>query len=696
MNRWLLAAILSSAVIPSAAQLVLVQSRSVAHDARAASVEPDVLLDAPAPAEGEAPPPARLPDRISGVRGVARAGEASVRPVLLASESRRAPAEVRGVDLAGTRLSAISSSGAVIAGRIDDLAARPRTLALGEELARTLRARPGHRVRVLAVSSAGGTTRFLRCTLTVVAVLRSGLGRFDSTVALASLDGARNLCGSPEPGVVVEAWLRAPRTPADAVGLVTGPAAPGVRARHRSERDWPREDAVADGGAARSSILPALVVVFLVVPCCWRRRRVSYGRFLSTLAPVSGLAVVVSMAAAIGTAAIAADPAVAVPFSVRTDLGRLFLAVAFGLLMSHVLIDRLGGVTALVALAVVAALATSGPASSGVVASASRRAAVRLVSAARSTAAMTASGPVVAVAQRGGEATTVELVGVDPGQARTVKLLRVLTGGRAIRLRPPGTERPRPWASGSIAFADLLDQLATHGTSGVASPERAEAPREGPPPLVVLGDVAARAVGAKVGDLVTLTAMPDGVSTGDAVTEEAVDPPLPVTFRVAAVARLGLRSVDRGLAIADTWQVEALGGETASRRRGAAGALRPGDAPATAAAPFAGRARRLAVAAALQVSIVAFLLGGLAAGGRRRRPGIVAAWIAAGTAVGVMLGYSEAASGMIAIADTASYEALPEGQYSMVDVLIIWAFLPGMVVAIAGLAGYISARKKTV
>lgn len=697
MNKWLLAAIVSSIVVPPAAMLVAGSWGLEPARERARGALSDLLVDDPG-RESLAPDASALRRRAETIGGVDRTNELLAQPVLIEAGRKRRVVRLLGLDPTPWRLDRLRPL--VEAGEVDPIGDEQRlAIALGAGAAEALGVRPGREVRLLGLSFGGQALGFRRRSAKVTAVLRSGLDRFDGTAGVGHIELARALHGAKSGVNGLEAWFAWPPPPNETRRRLAAADLGDLRARPWSELDHPREDRVADLALARSFLFVALVVALLAVPLCGLGPARPYHRYLERVAPVSGISLILSLLAASLTAWLAVEVSAPFPWDVRTDLGRLFLAVSIGLLIAPILLGHLRGTLAAAALAILIAIVSIEPAANAVMASASARTAERLGNATRSLATLASSGPVVAAAWRGAEVVPLELAGLDPAEPRAAKLLRVLTEGREVRLRPEGAQRPRPWSAGGEPFDELLDRLATSGSAiegAGAAPEvepehgaEAGADRADPgePAPLVLGALAAERLGVEAGDLVRLTAAPAEVAP-----DGTVDPPQPVTFRVAALSRLGLRSVDERLALADTWQVEALGGETGGEARERLVSL----AEVTSGRAFGERARRASMAALLQAALVAFFLGGAVASGwrERRRPGALLLWLAAGLGAGLMMGYGEAVSGMVQIGDETIYQALPRGRGQLGDLLSPWAAIPGLAAAALGVVGFFRRRKR--
>lgn len=692
MKRFLLALIITSAVIPSGALLVVGHAQFVEQRERISSGVPGLVVDRPGTAEGADLLPVAT-EELEELRGISWTSELLTQPAMIESEQGRRIVQLMGVEPNERRLARLATIRS--AGQVENLDSLG--IALGDTVASSLGIELGDEVRALGLDPGPQALGFRKRTFQVVALLHSGMTRFDESAAVTTLDAARTLRGRARAVTGLEAWFDSPLPPILAREQAALKTLPDHRARYREQRDWPRVDRVAGVGLARSTLVVAFLIAFLAASLCGVTDRTSYLQYLARYAPAAGLSLTLALLASVGTAALALEPHLAIPLEVRRDLGRLFLAISMGLLLSPLLFGRMRGLVSLVVLSVVVTFATSEPAANGLAASASTRNAVRLTDAARSASSLVDRGSLPAVLWSGSEVVPIDLVGLDPERPQVEKLLRVLTEGADVSLRPEGVKRPPPWRAGGGSFGDLLDLLATKGTAaenrernpdGVA-PEKGIPPA--PPPLVI-GKLVARQLGVSEGELVQLTAVPPGVSLA-----EDVIPHPPVTFRVAALARLGLTSVDRSLALADLWQVDAVGGAPGrGEGRGVApAALQPrGDAVDAAAAPFARRARQVSIATALQISIVCLLLGGLASKAGRR-PWELVVWLVAGTAVGAMVGYGEVMGGRVEIADRAIYEALPRAGGELLDLVGFWTIFPGVVALAAACTGFFWQRRTT-
>ncbi len=674
-KRWLLALIVSSAVVPSGALLVVGHAGFAEHEQRVDTGLPDVIIDQSDAARGTKFPATAVDEGLAGLPRKSRwTSDLLTHPVAIENENGRRLVQLTGVEPDERRLSRLASL--VVAGRVEELSAQG--IALGEKLASSLGAQPGDEVRVLGLDPGAEALGFRKRTFEVVALLRSGMVRFDETVAVTTLEATRALNGSNVAVNGVEAWFEAPLPSGSSREGAVSKALPHLRTGLRGQRDWPRRDRVAQVGLARSTLVIAFLVAFLAAALCGITDRGPYREYLARYAPVAGISITLALLASLATATLALEPSTSVPLEVRGDLGRLFLAVSVGLLLSPILFGRLNGLAALVVLGVVVTFATSEPAANSLAASASRRNAEKLVDAAESASLLASSEPLSAVLWSGSEVVPVSLVGLDPERPGVGKLLRVLTEGGEPILRPKGAEQPPPWILGGRSFEELLERLATRGTT----PEPGRVDSEAPP--MVIGNLVARQLGVDAGASVRLAAVPAEVSL-----EEDVTPHPPVTFRVESVARLGLTSIDRSLALVDAWQVRALGGTTQETDDGGVPtAFRARqDASDAARAPFASRARRISVASAIQISIVCFLLGGFVAIGRRRIWELVL-WMLAGTVVGAVVGYGEAMSGMVEIVDRATYEALPRSGAGLSNLFSPWTLLPCAIAIVAAAIGY--------
>lgn len=684
MRTWLLAAILASAVIPPAALLMAAHSGAADALERARDGLGDALVDAPGAPGGLIAGSGTLATAVATQPFVSQATRTLAGPASIERGGVRRVVRLEGLWPRSSRLSRLARL--VTVGRIDPLAAG-RGVALGEPLAAELGLRPGDEVTVTGLAPGPRALGFRRRSLEVSALYRSSLAGLDRETALVSVETARGLLASGEAASGVVAWLAEPLPAAEAEARLAGVVDDAHRARHRERRDRPEVDAGALISAARSTMVLALIAALLSAalagPPTARRR--PYGELLRRTAVPAGLAIVVAAALGVAMAAIAAGGVGEGLRAARGDLGRLLAAGALGALVAPLLVGRVRrGATGLVGafLILLVGLATTEPTAAAVVAAGARRAVAAPGRAARDLARAAAYAPLPAAVSLGAEVVPIDLVGVDPARRDAMALLRRLSGSGEVPLRPAGAARPRR-TKAAAGIDDLLDQLATQGAGATARPEpqpeaadEAPAAAPGPPPGLVIGSGVARRLGARRGDQVTVAAAPAGMSADE-------EPPWPVTFTVAAVAELGLGSLDGRLAVADVWQVEALG--ASGPRRG----FTASDAAAwrrAASAPFEALARRCASAAALQIALVAFLLGALLGGGPRRW-GAVALCALAGVALGVTMGVSEAMRGMVAIGDASWYEALPSGQVWATDVLSPWPFLPALVALAAAALG---------
>jgi ABC-type lipoprotein release transport system permease subunit len=686
MRKWLLAAIVATAVIPSAALLTAARSGAAVSLERARDGIGDALVDAPGAPAGLITSPGTLAAAVAAHPSVSHATRLVSGPGLIERGRARRVVRIEGVWPRSSRLSRLDRL--VVSGRVDDLATGRDEVALGEALAADLGVRPGDQISLLGLAPGPGATGFRRRTLQVVALYRSGLAGLDGAVALVGVETARGLLASGDGASGVVAWLSgSARSDAAASGLsrVVGD---DRRVRLGAERDQPIVDPIAALDMAQSTMALALLAALLAAALAGPGGRRPYGETLGRIAVPAGLAILAALGAGAATASLVGGRGFAEGLiDARVDLGRLLLAAALGALGAPVLVGRVRrGATGLTAafLILLIGLATTEPAAAAVVASGARRAASGSVRAARDLARLAGSRPLPAAVSLGAEVVPVDLVGVDPARRGALELLGRLAGGPAVALRQAGAARPRR-AAASEGIEELLDRIATNGAGAAAReapPERSREPA--PPPGLVIGRGVARRLGARPGDRVTVAAAPGWLSQDEAV------PPWPVTFTVAAVAELGPRSLDGRLVLADVWQVEALGGDTRGARTALASEAASRQA---AAAPFEALARRSACAGALQIALAAFALGALIGGGRRRSWATLALCALAGVAAGVLMGVSEATQGLVAIGDPAWYEALPRGRASVADVLSPWPYLPALTGVVAAAAGALSAGR---
>lgn len=676
MRPWLLAALVTTILVPSAALLVQGREHLNTQTTRARVARADAYFDIPSRPRGLFENPLITVEAVRGQPVVARARGILTAPALLGNGERR-----RLVRLEGHGRSALPAFERLAVASDGSLSKR-RSLAVGRQLAQDLDLAPGDQVSALALAPGPEALGFRRTTFTITTVMRSGLELFDRDVAITNIDQADALLGAGNRLNGARLWLTETLPPEEAQQRLSRSLHDDQRARPLRLRDRPATDATAALALGHSTLLLVLIVAFLALPAVGLKRGWAYHAVLRAAAPTAGVAVFTSLAAAAALVAFLDGDGWSTLLAARADLGRLFFVVVLGLLASPLLAGRLDRTGAAVALAALIALATVEPAGSAVVASGTARRAARLTEAARSAGQLVATGPLDAALGYGGEVAPVELVGVDPTSAEVTKLLEVLCDGAEVTLRRSEAKRPTPWTAG-IALDDVFAQLAAHGDptklggGGAAS--------AGEPPALVLGSDVARRLGVGVGDEITLAAAPAEVSA-----EGELDPPWPRSFRVAAIAQLGLQSVDERLAIADTWQLEALGAEGAAPGP----FVLPPDLASQSSEPFSRRARQAAIASALQIGLLAFLLGGALTSFDRKAWRMLAIWGAVGLVAGAVLGFSEGAGGLIEIGDPSWYETLPRGRALLSDLVSPWSALPAMTAILAAIAGLVVARRR--
>jgi len=438
----------------------------------------------------------------------------------------------------------------------------------------------------------------------------------------------------------------------------------------------------------RAGLLTALLVALLgftlILP--FDRKR-GFRFYLRRGLPTPAIVVAVSVAAAAAVATLDLDTTAGLPVAAVGDTARLLLAIAVALLLAPALVGRIRGTAAGAAVAAVVAIASVHPAATTVLADLAGQVSTDATRASRTAGALVTAGPVDAMITRGAEVATAKVAGIDPTRAESAKLLRALTESEEpVPLRPEKGSRPPPWTADG-GLGELLDELVELGGQ---LPEQGtddeEVVADGSPadeelPGIVLGSVLARRLGVETGQRVSVAAAPAGL---DAIGR--IDPPSPRDFRVVALASLGLRPVDDRLAIADVWQVQALGGRPPE---GEGGTL-VGEAVAVqGAAPFEVQARRAGVAGALQIVLVCFLLGAASA---KRRSGLRAtlvlmAWAAGGALAGGLMGVSDAARGMVGLGEALLYDVAPRGNAGLYEALSMWSLVPALAGFAAALLG---------
>jgi ABC-type lipoprotein release transport system permease subunit len=713
MNRWHLAAILASIIIPSSALLVAAHGRRSDHVVQRSAALGDVIVDSPSEPHGLVRNPVTLHEAVRSQGSLTAASKIITTPVLVGRGESLRVGRLEGVELDAARLAKLRLI--TVEGDPEELAKRRGAVGLGVDLAAQLGLSRGDELEILTLAPGPSALGSRQRSLPVVALLRAGLEHFDSAVVLTRLEESARLLGVEERSSGVQAWLwsrpsslawlgtqqhfdESQRRLASALGEER-------RLRRRGSSERPTVDDIAALAMARSTLLLVLVLGLLALPLVGFERRGTYAEQLRRFAPIAGGALAIALSAGVATALLDGGGLHWVP-AARTDLGRLFLAAAIGLLASPLLAGRLARGTAAAALCAVIALASIESSGATLVAAGTQRSATKLIRAANTTVELAKSGPLRAAAQRGAEVASIELIGLDPDEPTTTKLLHHLCGGAAegeaapIELRPAGSERPRAWhQSEEEAVEELLDGLAKTGDATKMIQQRPAARSDAgdaATPTIILGRGLARRLGADHGELVTIAAAPVGLDPS-----EGRDPPWPVTFRVGGIATLGLTSLDERLAIADTWQVEALGGRQRDAQSGtptgASWQLTDLDTLAErAVAPFVARARRAAIASALQISLVAFFLGALIARGPLQRPRwfVICVWSIIGSIAGAILGFNQGASGLIEIGDPRWYELIPRGQAALFDTLSPWSLLPTAVAALAALLGaYVGAHR---
>jgi ABC-type lipoprotein release transport system permease subunit len=659
MNRWLFAAAVASAVVPSAVVLLFARAAAVEQDLRARDALGDVLIDEPAAVEGIRNP-LTFTESVRSLGGVVGANEVLAGPVVVSggSGSGRRVGRLEGLGSRSSRLGRLRR--AVVAGDPSRLGGLGRA-AIGVDLARALDVEVGSTVRVLTLAPGAAALGHRRRPFEVAAIVRTGLAEMDGGVVVVGLEDARGVLGRAGRIDGVQARLTTALPLAESVRRLEATIEEGLRVRSRHDRDRPFVDGAAVVAAAQSTMLLALVAAFLALPLCRTRPFPSYQAGVAAVAPLAGVAILGAALAAVATVAASGDhdPWEAL-VAARADLGRLVLGAALGVLASPLLVGRLGRGAAGPALAVLVALGTVEGAAASLVGNGAARTAVRHEREAAPLGAAVSRGPLSAVASCGGEHVPVALVGIDPSARRAAAALAPLVGeGTAAGLRVAGAPPPPPWSS-EPGLGALLDRLAATGEA-VTPPTPPRPGKAAEPPGLVLGWAVARRLGATVGDRVLVATAPSAVTP-----DSDLDPPWPRTFAVRAILRPALRSVQGRLAIADAREVEALGG--AAPPPGGVALAAPAGLAARAAAPFAARAARAARTAALQIAVLAFLAGGLAAAAPRT--GLrLAGWVIAGLAAGLVLGFNEGAAGLVEIGHAPWYEVLPAGAANPLDLL---------------------------
>lgn len=683
MKTWLFAVIVTSAVAPSSALLTTAHLRAADELDRRRGAVGDVLVDTPTDHHGLTRNVLTVATVIGTQYDVQETSKVLTAAVLLEAGDVRRVARLEGLALGSPRFKRLERF--VAAGKLSTLGTSNGGVVLGEELARGLELEPGGTVGILSLSPGPKSLGFRRRTMKVAASIDTGLHGLDTAVALTDIATARSLIGPGDKVSGVLAWLGTPLDAEELRSRLSKVVSDDRRVRHHNDRDRPRHDALAFVAMAQSTLLLVVLVTFLSLSLAGVERGRPYGAVLGQVAPIAGLAIATSVLAGMCTAALVVGPRLTWHYLgvVEVDLCRLVIAAIFGVLASPLLVGRVRKIWAFVALAAVIALAMNEPLSSTTVGSGARRMATRLSNAAQSIERIASSGPLPGAIILGAEVVPVELVGLDPTDTAARSLLEELCHGDVPRLRNPGDKRPPARPPVREGIDDLLDQLAKEGRPAPVPTERRDVAEEernaSDPPPIVLGHTVARLLGAHVGDRVRVVAAPPGLSP-----EGDDDPPWPRAFEVASIATLGLGAVDERLALADTWQVEALGGTDGESR----GGLAPEEDVAQAASrPFVDRAQRSALAAALQISVIAFLLGGVAVTIGRKRWSLLVGFVAIGALGGMFMGFNESTYGMVTIGDPSWYVALPMGRLVAGDILSLWSFLPAIVGFLAAALG---------
>lgn len=688
MKTWLFAVIVTSAVVPSSALLTTAHLRAADELDRQRGALGDVLVDAPTDPHGLTRNVETVATVIGSQEGVQETSKVLSAAVLIEAGELRTVARLEGVALGSPRMMRLERF--VTAGKLSAVGTSEGGVVLGRELARELDLEPMGEVGILSLSPGPKSLGFRRQTLKVVATMETGLYGLDTAVALTDLETARSLIGPGDKVSGVLAWLGSPLGVDELRSRLSKVVSDDRRLRHYSDRDRPRHDAVAFVSMAQSTLILVLFVAFLSLPLVGVERGRPYGTVVKKVAPIACGAIAASVIAGVCTAAIVIGPRLAWRHlgGAEADLWRLVIAAVLGVMASPLLLGRLRKMLAFAALAGAIALAMNEPTSSTMVGSGAGRVATRLSNAAQSIERIASSGPLPGAIMFGAEVVPVDLVGLDPADATATKLLEELCEGDVPRLRELGDKRPPSMPPVREGIDDLLDQLAREGRPVPPPPDRGEVFEDGGDargtPRIVLGRTVARLLGASVGDQVRVVSAPPGLSP-----DSDDDPPWPRDFEVVSIATLGLGAVDERLALADTWQIEALGGLGEPRD----GLVPEGDVAQLAAQPFVDRARRSALAAALQISVVAFLLGVVAASIGRKRWWWLLGFGALGTVGGMLMGFNESTHGMVTIGDPSWYTALPIGRFVSRDIVSLWSFLPAAVAVLAAAIGLAVSRK---
>ena len=260
-NRWLLAAVLSAAVVPCAALILHGHWLEAEQTAAARAALADVLVDAPSAPAGLIEDYGPVMDGLRAERGVSAASPALSGPALLRHGERRATARVLG--LPANQRRGRSLAALVVAGDEGALEGGEAAILLGVELAGSLGASVGDEVQLLSLVPGPEALGARRRTVRVAALLRSGLEGFDRTAAVVRLPLARQLL-APGPGLSgVAALLDETAASGDPRRLAEAGGVEGLRARLRTERDWPVRDAAAIHALGRAGLLTALLVTLL-------------------------------------------------------------------------------------------------------------------------------------------------------------------------------------------------------------------------------------------------------------------------------------------------------------------------------------------------------------------------------------------------------------------------------------------------
>jgi ABC-type lipoprotein release transport system permease subunit len=652
----LLATVLSSAIIPSAAWIAYAHLAGSRDDTLARAALADVVVDAPGGTSGLIDEYGPVMDELRSRAEVTAMCPVLVVPALLVHAHWRERARLVGLPPDAPRLPLLSGllrSGSLAAfGRSED------SLFVGVELARRLHVRPGGQVEALSLAPGPEALGARRRSLTVIAVGRAGLTGFDRSTAIGRLSALRALVAPGSRVSAIEAL--APAVPLEAARVrildAARQASPALRARARNERDWHERDGAAAVALGRSTLLAVFVVALLALAAS-ARQGWTLAAFLRRLSPVALLSLAISVALALPLASLAAHARLSPTAPMGGDLARLGGSVVLALLMAPLLAGRIRATAAAMALTAVVAIATVEPSASTVLARLSDGRARAALRAAAAVASAVSSGPVAALAIRGSEVAPVDLVGIDPRGRGAARLLEALSGRRGAVLRPPGLARPLPWLRDGAQIDDLLAALATNGGRVLSSPDETAPQR--PRPGIVLGAPLAQRLGARLGDEIAIAAAPEGLEPGG-----EVEPPWPVSFEVVGLGGIGLRSADDSLALADAWQVDALGGRA---RQGAALRLDPRETASRAARPFVVRARRAACIGAIQISALAVLLGAalLVGPGRERMAAVGLGAVALGVLFGAVMGASDAAHSGLGLGSPVHYEVAPSGSASL-------------------------------